>query len=668
MTNARSPAQPKTTAQWLRSALMGPGLCWLQWPCLGAAALVGAAACLCGPAAGQAAERAVLIEDGFEHGKVDGGLTAGWFRPMGPYRGDARVVEEKAHRGRRSLRLQDTSPRHGLAIRHIRLPAKPGARYRASCWVLCEAGRARLYLEFFSSGAARVMDRWAEGGEPGKWNELAVEAVAPPAARAVSVLAYATVSNVGLAYFDDFRLTATLPASTNRRREPVDIGTDRQLLFDDFFTERREKVQLVVNPPRKTGIILLRADKPWESLMVNAWHTIMEDPDPLDPSYKYRLWYEVYWRLGDQGSALAYARSRDGIHWEKPSLGIIEFNGSRDNNLVFAGACGHGQHGGTVFIDPTAAPEQRYKYIYLGGGNVCGAVSADGLHWRPVKEDNDVLVKWSSDTQSTCFWDPTREAFVAFLRSWSPRMVSRTESRKFGDFPEPVVVLAPDEFDPPETDIYNNAALRYPYAARAYFMFPSLYHHPSDKLWVQLAASRDSVEWHRPTREAFIPVGVPGSWDEGLVYRGVGLIRKGEELWLSYYGRRATHNTYKDKQFQGAYSYAVSRLDGFVSMDAGNELGELVTVPVVFAGNRLALNIHTLPRGAAKVELLDEAGKPIPGYTQADCDEIKCDDTRLVVTWHGRADVGRLAGKPIRLRFVMRRCKLYAFGFPRFGA
>jgi hypothetical protein len=446
----------------------------------------------------------------------------------------------------------------------------------------------------------------------------------------------------------------------------ITIGSARQLVFDDFFTDKRRGLDLTVNAPRKTGLIFLRADKPWESLLINAWFTLLEDRDPLDPSFRYRLWYEAYATNDDLASRLAYARSRDALHWEKPDLGLQKFGAGRHNNLVFAGALGHGQHGGSVFKDPTAPPEERYKYLYLAGGYCALAVSPDGLNWKPVDPKNDDVLHWPSDTQQSAWWDADLRRYVAFVRGWSPhRVIDRTESADVRHFPPPTTVLAADSDDPPDTDVYNNAAIKYPYAANAYFLFPSLYHHPSDRLWTVLVTSRDSVHLQRPSHAPFIPIGVPGSWDEGCVYQGLGMLRMGDELWLPYYGRVATHNSYEDKHNQGGYSYAVSRLDGFVSMDAGQRLGELVTRPLIFKGARLLLNIHTLPGGVAKVELQDEAGKPLRGFAASDCDEIRCDDVAQEVTWHGRSDVSGLAGKPVRLRFLLRRTKLFAFHFSR---
>ncbi len=604
-----------------------------------------------------------LENGGFEAGLDRArGLPAGWARPH-PWRGPIAIVSSPVHRGKHSLLLRDDSPKYGNGLRHLRLPAAPGAVYRAWCWALPKTGRGWLYLEFFNSGGVRIAAHRTCTLAPGRWQRLALVAQAPPGTAAVSVSAYTLVAEKAEVYYDDFGLELVrLPQ--RRERGPVNVSNRRQLFIDDYFIETSRNLRFVLNPPRKSGIIFLRADKPWERLMINAWHTIMEDPDPTAPEYRYRLWYEVYWKPGDQGSALAYARSRDLIHWEKPELGLIEFQGSKQNNLVWRGTAEHGQHGGTVFIDPNAPPEERYKYVYLGGGKLCAAVSPDGIHWRPYDGPRgDVLCDWPSDTQNVAFWDPDLGCYMFYGRWWSPRMVAHARAEGFGPFGKPEVVMAPDDSDPPDTDIYNNAAVKYPWADRAYFMFPSLYHHPSDKLWVELAISRDGRQWSRPCREPFIPTGMPGQWDEGLIYRGVGLIRRGSEIWLSFYGRHATHNTYKDKRYQGAYSWAISRLDGFVSLDAGDETGELVTVPIIFSGSRLVLNVHALPGGWVRCELQDGSGKAVPGFSVNEADPIRVDSVGQTVTWRGRSNVRHLAGQPVRLRIVMRRAKLYAFEF-----
>jgi hypothetical protein len=105
------------------------------------------------------------------------------------------------------------------------------------------------------------------------------------------------------------------------------------------------------------------------------------------------------------------------------------------------------------------------------------------------------------------------------------------------------------------------------------------------------------------------------------------------------------------------------RVDGFVSVCAPLSGGELLTRPVVFAGSKLALNYSTSAAGGVQVELQDAQGAPFRGFALADCDEIYGDQIERVVTWKGNSDLGKLAGAPVRLRFVLKDADLYSIQF-----
>ena len=164
-----------------------------------------------------------------------------------------------------------------------------------------------------------------------------------------------------------------------------------------------------------------------------------------------------------------------------------------------------------------------------------------------------------------------------------------------------------------------------------------------------------------------MPLGLAGDFDSGLVGMTVGMIRKGEELWLFYHGR-------DDVLRHGAgpidvwydhpshVSRLALRLDGFVSADAPYKGGELTTLPLKFDGKSLELNVQTSVAGHVLVEILRN-GEPIQGYSVADADPIKGNFIKKAVTWNGQSDVSSLAGEPVQVRFVMRDAKLYAFQF-----
>jgi hypothetical protein len=105
------------------------------------------------------------------------------------------------------------------------------------------------------------------------------------------------------------------------------------------------------------------------------------------------------------------------------------------------------------------------------------------------------------------------------------------------------------------------------------------------------------------------------------------------------------------------------RLDGFVSVNAPLSGGELLTRPIRFSGSQLALNFATSAAGDIRVEIQDADGQALPGFRLEDCSPVFGDTLERTVTWSGGSDVSGLAGRAVRLRFVLRDADLYAFGF-----
>lgn len=452
----------------------------------------------------------------------------------------------------------------------------------------------------------------------------------------------------------------------------MDIGSAKHLFIDDGIIASSRGITLTMNPPRKTGERCIIADRSWESHRVCAYNSVVED------GAVYKMWYDA---IANDGSRwLCYATSSDGVRWDKPSLGIVEFDGSKDNNIVFPRER-RDHEPGCVFLDanPNCPPAARYKMVcsYDGPGGVGTYVfsSAEGLRWRALSDKPSFR---SSDTGNVAFWDDRIGRYVAYIRTWTPmRMVGRCEFDDLADFGKEEVVFGYDDQDPPDLDFYTNAAVKYPFAQDVYLIFPSAYFHypdpPAGKyrndgpLDIRLAVSPDGIHFTRPSRAPYIRLGAAGSWDDSAMYMTTGMIRSGDELWQYYAGSDFTHGAYDMARdaYKGAISRVVQRLDGFVSADAAYEGGELTTVPLEFSGERLQLNIDTGVAGSARVEILDADGQPVPGFALADGDAIKGNYVAHAATWEGKDDVSALAGKPVRLRFVMRDAKLYAFQFVR---
>ncbi len=474
-------------------------------------------------------------------------------------------------------------------------------------------------------------------------------------------------------------LTPTLPAP-----EPIDIGSRKQLFIDERFIESSKGVGLRMNPPRKLGPVLV-PEMPWE-LNFGFCASVIEDGG------KYKLFYRC--ESADEGANVCLATSEDGLTWERPVLGLVEYAGSKENNIVF-----HGVGEAVVFLDPHGKAEERYKMIVMQdwpdpekGGLYCHT-SPDGLHWTPGPHVLDI----GPDTANQAAWDVQRGKYVAYVRKWDPqRKVGRIETddilkpwpyTDLGDeayfiwgrdkIPVPShempTAFGYDEQDPVISDHYNPAAVEYPWAQAAYFMFPSAYmHHPAPPpndglLDIQLATSRDGVEFQRLVRSPYVALGRTGEIDSQCQYMAVGMLRAGDDIYQYYGGYSVSHGRHNEaraaKRCQGSFCAVRQRLDGFISADAEYAGGKLLTPPIRFEGTELVLNIDCSAMGACRVGIMDAEGETIPGFGVENCSIIYGNHIAKTVSWDGNSDVSALAGKSARLYFDMRAAKLYAFQF-----
>ena len=477
------------------------------------------------------------------------------------------------------------------------------------------------------------------------------------------------------------------------KQEPINVGTRKQMFIDQCFIAQSDGIELHVNPPALRGPVL-KGERPWEAGWISAPYALIQDGNTL------KLWYQAYPPRAPNAETrslgpgtFCYATSADGVHWERPNLGVFEYEGSKENNII-------SHEGGFVFLDEQAPADKRYKLLRsksgdLKEGGLYIATSSDGIHWT---DDPQRLFPFYPDSNNQVFYDPRIDKYVAYVRSWAPlRKVARTEMDDLmqpwpyeegvepstlwgeGSVPPPGYELPQaisyDELDPPETDLYTPAVSIYPWAENVYVSFTTPYRHfpePPEGKWmndglveVQLAVSRDGVRFERPDRSrAYIPLGIRGGPQGGSIYMVTGLARLGDEIY-HYYGAYAhSHGEYfgyEKLEGIGVVYLAVQRLDGFMSADAAYTGGWLVTPPLTFAGGRLELNINCGATGHARVELRDEHDVPIKGFSAEECDLIRGNHVHFTATWKGSSDVSALAGKPVRLRFVMRNSKLFAF-------
>ncbi len=457
----------------------------------------------------------------------------------------------------------------------------------------------------------------------------------------------------------------------------------RYIFVDPDLVETAHGFQRTMNPATRKGQAI-RPEHPWEHRGVWAWVSVAEYEGA------YHMWYDG---VGENGRwHLCYARSKDGLHWEKPELGLIEYNGSKANNIVYIARPGGVYHGGTVFVDPHGDPAQRFKFVHGGGPRITeaghmgvdAAVSPDGIHFSPGPVCP--ITPWYTDCGNVAFWDDQRQKYVLFVRYWTGnvgvkdgrmyyggdygsmgvRAVGRSESDDFFHFPKPEVVLQPDGEDPDDLQMYNSAAHKYPWARDAYLIFFSAFYIRPDTVDVQIATSTDSVAWRRDIREPFLRVGPRDAFDSMETYMGHGMLLRNNEILMYYGGFNVPHGGTNAGPGMGGIGCCAIRKDGFFSMDAPYGGGEFVTRPIVIDGERLTVNCDASAGGSLRVELQDETGNPLPGRTLSDCNPFQGNRIEHTFVWNEGMDISTLRGKKVKLRFNGRDCKLYAFGFAPF--
>jgi hypothetical protein len=285
----------------------------------------------------------------------------------------------------------------------------------------------------------------------------------------------------------------------------------------------------------RTAEPLLKADRPWEDFCL-AYCQV------LRVGGKWHLWYCSHDHnfRSDADSYFCYARSRDGVQWEKPALGLVEYRGNKDNNILQVG-----YNVGSVFVDERADPKQRFRAVAIrpvkGEWWIYGGASADGLHWKWSQEP---LLKQNSDTANVCIRDG--DLYRLYVREWTippyggRRVVSYTESRTFGAFPKPTRILEPDREDPEDLHFYSSAATKL--NDRLYLMLPSGFTTGDGKVRIHAAISNNGKDFRRLGRKPILDVGK--GFDSKGLYVAPGAIagdRPGT-YWFYYLGCTVPHD------------------------------------------------------------------------------------------------------------------------------
>jgi hypothetical protein len=475
-----------------------------------------------------------------------------------------------------------------------------------------------------------------------------------------------------LIIFISFGYTAELE---KKKLEIRDLDSELGLFIDDWLIERMNNVTFRMHPPERKEVVF-KFDAPWEG-KASGYITLFQDGD------KYRMYY----RGGGEVSPVnimweytGYAESSDGIHWQRPNLGIIDCNGNKNNNVVWTGDrkayCESSDLTPFKDTNPAAKLEEKYKAVGLNispdekGDRkrmLFGLVSPDGIHWKKISE-KPIISDGSFDSQNLAFWDSVGKQYCCYFRIGrnGKRSIARATSSDFLNWSK----TAPLNFgNTPLEHFYTNAIIPYYRNPKILLGFPMRFVPERKKIGFPereidgvsdavLISSHDGINWSRTFMEAYLRPGLnQNNWGNahGNNTPAWGLLQTGENeisiYWAENYGeipqlRRGT-----------------VRVDGFVSLNAPYIGGEMVTKPMKFTGENLYLNYATSAVGNIRIEIQDIAGKPVPGYELANCIEIYGDELKRKVVWKDKSNLEEFAGKPIRLLIALQDADLYSIQF-----
>jgi hypothetical protein len=434
----------------------------------------------------------------------------------------------------------------------------------------------------------------------------------------------------------------------------VAIGSRIEMFVDDRLIERRQGVELRLNTPERREVVLV-TDRPWEG-PDSAYYTVFQDGPRI------RLYYRGYCPAdASEKQVTCYAESADGVHFTRPNLGLYEFDGSKENNIVYRGVEAHNF---APFPDtnPAARPEERYKA--LGGVNsrLFAFVSPDGIRWKKLQEE-PVMTQGAFDSLNIAFWDEAAKAYRCYSRYFADgvRAIQSSTSPDFVHWTDP----QPNRYPPgvPKEHFYTNATRPCPGAPHVYLSFPKRfipdrkrfadYKEPgvSDAVFM---SSRDGVNWDRTFLEAWVRPGHDDrNWTQRSNMPAWGIVQTSPDEFTMYISE---HYEWPDNRLRRL----VIRRHGFASVHAGAAGGEFVTRPLTFTGRRLILNYATSAAGSVQVEIQDEQGRPVPGFALADMAPLFGDELDAPVAWKSGGDLSALIGKTVRFRFVLKDADLYA--------
>lgn len=475
------------------------------------------------------------------------------------------------------------------------------------------------------------------------------------------------------------------------------MAADRTLLLvDDSDILYRAGTRRVLHPAKRhPANPLIKPEHPWEGAI--GWISVHHDSTSGKVQLWYQGYSGKTAKEKKNESVVCYAESMDGVRFTKPVLRLFDYNGSRENNIVMIGNGGHGsRYTNAVIVDPRERdPKRRYKMTFYDWfraadgreyPGVHAAFSPDGIHWTkhpggpmiktlyagmadppPFSGDDPVVderatkgpraISWRypqvmSDAADVMY-DPRRQVFAIYGKMWIDgpsgglawkHGLGRIESRDFLKWSKPELLVWPDDDDDTHTEFHTSPVFFY---QDRYFALNQVLNKAEGLLIdIELMVSRDGMAWQRPFRKPyFLPRNPDGGFDSGSMFTNATPVISGNEMrfyYGAYSGTAVSGDDYRITSGVGMASIPADRFAGIRSEPVSAQrtlkpplehVGQITFRPIDLTGvERITVNADA-SRGSIRVELLDEEGFRLRGYSGEDAVSRRGDSAAHEISW-----------------------------------
>jgi hypothetical protein len=450
---------------------------------------------------------------------------------------------------------------------------------------------------------------------------------------------------------------------------------EKYLVLDSRIIESTKNAKLTLGQITKNkSNPLFVEDQSWEPRYDNMYPNVIYDKE----ENLYKCWYCPFIvdqrttetvpekrnpsltpymsaRPAGREEAMLYATSADGINWTKPNLGIVNFNGNSNNNIVSRGLSG----AGVIKDELEKLPGRRYKAFYCSNSGYKMRYSSDGLNWG---DEVALPGVGESDCHANMIWSPELKKYVGILRHYDPipvtgnRKIARTESVDSVTWTKSETIIE----GTPQDQLHDMVIFR---DGGVYLGLLGCMNYPSKETrngvrqHIELAWSPDSYKWHRINPGTpFISNSKSNNNEYGKMPYDWGCVFPSAPVFVDdeiriYYG---ASDWYFFDWRKGGLALATldkNRWAGYEAVDDDDTA--IVTTTPLKLDNNIHITADVGKGGLIVVNVLDSENVTV-------CSQVirtSCTDFSLSF----KSKSFDVAGKKYAIQFKVRRAKVYSF-------